>query len=536
MSDFRTRLLGLAAVATAFAGVSYGQIACPTTSAQTNPSLRAEGETELLAEYVVQCNNAGAATSGTVYLTTSLPITSKAITVAGAPSNEATLTVTGGIVVQATVSGTQAAFLLTAGQIPAGAFTLTFDDIRVNASTGGAPQVAEGGVISTALGGVSSNTALPAAPGPGYILTSLGSPTSLLAMGTINYTTCGGNAGIPGFAAAGTSFTVTIKELVGGAFKTSGSAATGGEGGTLVGANGIGTATTATQLTVTLGNVPASATVYVPSLVTAGGVAAGAGVTELTVSSASAISTGVYAGLASSTPTANTVTFTYSVTQIGSVGAQTFSVPVIVQFNANSATAQPTFATAINVLVGYAPQAALTGPATVIPTFAVVASTSTAGTPTPASTITNCQTSLLFPFVTNQLGFDTGIVLANTTTDNLSTNTHSSSYPSSVSAQSGICQLNFYGTGAPTTQPVADPMGSSGVTSTTNANGPVHAFLLSSVAIGFQGYVIATCPFQDAHGFAYIEYDLTQANGVSLGYVAESLTRGASVPEAGISF
>jgi RHS repeat-associated protein len=48
-----------------------------------------------------------------------------------------------------------------------------------------------------------------------------------------------------------------------------------------------------------------------------------------------------------------------------------------------------------------------------------------------------CQTNLLFPFVTNQLGFDTGLAISNTTSDPFGT------------TQCGTCTLNFYGAGAP---------------------------------------------------------------------------------------
>src|SRR5262249_17760836 len=115
-------------------------------------------------------------------------------------------------------------------------------------------------------------------------------------------------------------------------------------------------------------------------------------------------------------------------------------------------------------------------------------------------------------FVTNQLGFDTGLVVANTSTDNLGV-----AGKSVATAQSGTCTLSFYGAGAPTpASGVADPGGST-------ASGTTHAFLLSSVAPGFQGYMIASCPFQYAHGFAFLAYNLTQNNGVVEGYIAEVL-------------
>ena len=55
---------------------------------------------------------------------------------------------------------------------------------------------------------------------------------------------------------------------------------------------------------------------------------------------------------------------------------------------------------------------------------------------TPLITISACQTDLLFTFMTNQAGFDTGFEIANTSTD-----------PFGTSAQNGTCTLNWYGTG-----------------------------------------------------------------------------------------
>jgi hypothetical protein len=102
-----------------------------------------------------------------------------------------------------------------------------------------------------------------------------------------------------------------------------------------------------------------------------------------------------------------------------------------------------------------------------------------------------CRTVLLFPFVTNQAGFDTGIAIANTSTD-----------PFGTTPQSGTCTLNWF-SGAnsppPVTSPIIGPLG-------VAPNQSVYTALLSSptIAPGFQGYMIATCNFQFAHGFAFI--------------------------------
>jgi hypothetical protein len=104
-------------------------------------------------------------------------------------------------------------------------------------------------------------------------------------------------------------------------------------------------------------------------------------------------------------------------------------------------------------------------------------------------------TTLLFPFVSAQAGFDTGIAISNTSRDTVGT-----------APQAGTCTLNYFGNvtgggGPPPPQ-------------TTNAPVPAGEQLLFTLSTGgnfgiagrpgFQGYIIATCNFQYAHGYALI--------------------------------
>ena len=106
--------------------------------------------------------------------------------------------------------------------------------------------------------------------------------------------------------------------------------------------------------------------------------------------------------------------------------------------------------------------------------------------------INACATTLLFPFVLTQSGFDTGIAISNT------------------SSESGSCTINYHGAGGP------DPHESSLV-----AGGGQLVFTLSSTlgdAAGFRGYLVAVCDFRKAYGFALIldgfgEIDSTLAVG-----------------------
>jgi hypothetical protein len=116
-------------------------------------------------------------------------------------------------------------------------------------------------------------------------------------------------------------------------------------------------------------------------------------------------------------------------------------------------------------------------------------------------TIVVCQTTLLFPFVTNIGGFDTGLAIANTTSD-----------PFSTRNQNGTCTLNSYaGAGSP-----------KAYTTPSIATGTVWAGLASDAAglnlVNLTGYVIATCNFQLAHGFAFVS-DIGARN-LAMGYLA----------------
>jgi hypothetical protein len=115
-----------------------------------------------------------------------------------------------------------------------------------------------------------------------------------------------------------------------------------------------------------------------------------------------------------------------------------------------------------------------------------------------------CRTNLLFPFVTNQAGFDTGLAIANTSTD-----------PFGTTGQAGTCTLFSYGANAPASIPTGSV-----------ASGAVYVNLASTAMPNFQGYVIAQCAFQFAHGFAFIS-DFGARN-LAMGYLA------LIIPEPGL--
>ncbi len=112
-------------------------------------------------------------------------------------------------------------------------------------------------------------------------------------------------------------------------------------------------------------------------------------------------------------------------------------------------------------------------------------------------TISACRTILLFPFITNQASFDTGIVVSNTSSDPLDGNTGRQ--------QQGACTLYYYGS---TTGGGAAPAAQ---TTQVVPTGAQLVFTLSGGgnygapgAPGFQGYMFALCNFQFAHGYAFV--------------------------------
>ena len=58
------------------------------------------------------------------------------------------------------------------------------------------------------------------------------------------------------------------------------------------------------------------------------------------------------------------------------------------------------------------------------------------------------------------------------------------------------------------------------MTTPSVASGTVFTQVVSGVAAGFQGYVIAQCNFQYAHGFAFITNAGASNNAVAQGYLA----------------
>ena len=142
--------------------------------------------------------------------------------------------------------------------------------------------------------------------------------------------------------------------------------------------------------------------------------------------------------------------------------------------------------------------------------------------------VVKCTSTILFPFVSNQNSFDTGLVVSNTSEDWLGTD-----------PQDGACEIHYHGsTTGGGAAPPTDP------TSVINA-GEQLIWLLSSgnpaqdvdPATEFQGYVIVVCDFQYGHGYAFISDGFGSVPTLAQGYLGlileldESGVR-APLPEA----
>jgi hypothetical protein len=267
------------------------------------------------------------------------------------------------------------------------------------------------------------------------------------------------------------------------------------------GAQNAGLADYGTRLRIVFGGIQAGVTVFVPNNVAyCDGTGCTAGTTL--VNHGAPINNGLYAQLVTSeggpfsaaTPNGTDCAEGYTSITVGSGGLgeavyevlavksqillENLAVPFILSFTANPGANSPALGTA-TVGGSFAPVSTDTN-ASATDTIPRFADTSVAAN---AWNITKCATHLLFPFVTNQAGYDTGLAISNTSQD-----------PYGTSTQSGTCTLNFFGQNAPAAFTTASDV----------TPGTSYVNLVSTLAPMFQGYIIADCQFQFAHGFAFI--------------------------------
>ncbi len=308
-----------------------------------------------------------------------------------------------------------------------------------------------------------------------------------------------------------------------------------------------GIANTGTRLQVQISNIPAGVTVSVPEAVylyngncgKTGPVctskptgiamlintdAAGAG-------SYSPVYAGTLASAATTTyaPIQSSGLAVYEVVFADPFSVESASITTTVSYTPNLNLNQPTPNQIAQAFGGFAPfystaSAHLPSSTLTIPRFV------TAQIPSNLNyfEIVRCACNLLFPFVTNAGGYDTGIAIANTSMDNLGVGG-----TSAAASQFGGVEFWYYGTtasggAAPPTQctNVASPgtCPTPNATSSSSAIGQVPAGQLLTYVLstsggsigngpnglapnwgaGFQGYVIAQAQFQYCHAYAFI--------------------------------
>jgi hypothetical protein len=495
MLDFRKILLALS-VAGLLVGTASAQctgVTVPCINQASIPGegfVAAEGMTELLPPITLTLTNATALT-GTVILNLS----------SNAPFNNQQLanTHTSQIDVSATDNAGDTASSVT--QTSATTISITFTSIK-------------GTATSITISGLRSNAS--ALPVGSQVTVNLTSPSIIISAGNtlpINAAYTASSISSVTVAGAPNISTCTVNSTTNPAVVSVG--IVNGFPDSLKSAADVGgSATQGTVLAVTFNNLTAGVTYYVPSSVSNGNFAMTAYLSSTaTAANIAPVFQGPNPTAASSQvalPASGTIY--YGVT--GSVnGTEAATINLTAVLPSAGVT---TFTSAVpSVSIALVSPTTALDPATAYPEYAVPTSVPTYTQPAPGSgTVTACTSTLLFPYVINVPGFDTGIAITNAQTGK--------------SATSGSCNVTFYGTGNPSTNPYVTPLIPPATSSATNTSLPLGVFDVGTVAPGFEGFVIATCNFQGAHGYAFVSDGLGTGTGIASNYLAVVLTDSAA--------
>jgi|SRR5580704_14796245 hypothetical protein len=224
-------------------------------------------------------------------------------------------------------------------------------------------------------------------------------------------------------------------------------------------------------------------------------------------------------GLASLTFNGTAASATYEVVNSDPNATEHADIPVSIAYISNTSQNLPAPGSS-TVNVSFAPlstdgNASSTDP---IPRFG------DSSTPLAAFSINLCTCDLLFPFVTNQSGFDTGIALANTSLD-----------PFGTGAQTGTVKLYYFGGtagGGAAPPPFTTQTVPAGQELIFNLSGGGN-FGVPAVP-GFEGYIISVANFQYCHAFAFISD--VGAQKLAEGYLAIQLDFPFNLQGAGFGF
>lgn len=491
-----SRKLSLALSLLAASAVSSFAQTCNGTVTSTPLALRPEGITEVLGDITITCAagnplpTTGLSILVTVQGTGTVAVTNTSTATSTATAGAATATGLINSVIPNSISFTFAT-------IPAATQSLTISGMRVNAST-----LTPNTPVSAFLIMTTGASVLPINPNPttvGYVLPASFSAT-VVGGTTFNAATLAGPSTFPACVTnSSISGAIRVVELFSGVLRVAGEEGPG--------------ASVGTQVQFAFSNLPAGVTILLPNaaittgantLTPASGVSTTAA-TGITTTYTAATGDTAYAG-AFGAASASAI---YTVTTSSINTVDTLFVPFIARF-----TGGPSIGTGTGtVQVTLAPLSSTT----TVPRFAQTGPTLN------LFTTAFCGTSLLFPYVTNVAGFDTGVAISNTTADPTVFATPN---------QTGTCTLNYYGD---MSDGGALP---SAATTSAIAAGRYAALTLSAggsgvaaVRTGYTGYIIAQCNFQLAHGYAFIS-DLG-ARTIAHGYLALVLPANAGSRTAG---
>lgn len=567
MVDFRRVVTALAVLAllTGFAVTANAQtpaFLC-VQGAAVPPLLRAEGVTELAGDTVLNCTGGTTVAAGGTISTANFDVfignanitsrlisgsTTEALLLIDEPIPTAMVGAPAGGCATPCVAGTEpnvfAGVLTGPNRVtfygvpinPPGTnatriYRMT--NIRVNANAFGVSSglAAPNQVLSYTS--ISGSTSLPVTnlgqQVVGYVLqgltTSSGLTSSVLApIQCVDLTTSSATRVLrftEGFATAfktqGTSaLGLTGQNAVGSVYNTeSGLTVTTAVGGLT---SGIGVASYGTRLKATFRNIPAGVNVYVSTAnvntTTATAVLIPSATGEA-VNPSGTVNTPSTQAATSSSPgylvpldSSRNGSAVWEVTVANPLAIETVDVNVWLSYTANPNGNLPPTGVTGTVTTSFAPVgsgatwiSASTGP---IPRFIDI------NTPKDLINVVLCQTTLLFPFVSNFGGFDTGLAIANT-----------SILTAGATGQTGACTMTFFGPGAPSPAPFPTAPTAPETRAGYISFGTVGVDLASGVAPGFYGYAVAVCNFQYAHGFAFVQSSVGyNPTSTAMGYLA----------------
>jgi len=314
---------------------------------------------------------------------------------------------------------------------------------------------------------------------------------------------------------------------------------------TIHGLNNAGVATSGTRLMLQFSSVVPGTSLFVPTVIRltnqlnsaqVTGVAVltstdpnGAGGFSAVTSNGGSIGTclassgcalGTVSGLAQVTTFNGAGIAVYEVLYSDPFSPEQLGVPVVLAYAANPGANLPTPGVQTQVTASFAPLSSVgtASSADPIPRFAPGAAARN------LYTVFKCSCNLLFPFVTNLLGYDTGVAISNTSLD---TGTGFGTTP-----QTGTVTLNYYcgqeGCTSPPQQTTTSAVPAGKQLTFTLSGGGNYGVQATP---GFQGYIIAQAQFQYCHAYAFVtaQGSLPTSAGANTGYIALEMD-GALIP------